>query len=164
MLVRVCIARTHVDGIEDAVIVEVSSVSPKQHVSTALDGVFLPAEVQIIVKARRHDPSPVRIETQGSQTLVTLSAQASGPAGVLGVAQVRQPTVVRVTCISSVHVFKHGSTQGHAGAAHPRHDARAAGVDVHVDRHVCTRSTKDLDAGPISATRNVGRPYIDALR
>ena len=113
---------------------------------------FLPFHVEVFVEACGHDPAPIRIETQRGQTLVTRAAKAPGPSGVFGAAKVRQPTVVGVAGVLAVHVFEHGSAQGHARAAHARHDACAAGVDVHVDRHVGARPSDDLHVGPFRAT------------
>ncbi|MGB2018155.1 MAG: hypothetical protein ACPHX2_06360, partial [Candidatus Poseidoniaceae archaeon] len=76
----------------------------------------------------------------------------------------RQPTVVCVARVFSVHVLKEGSAKRHAGAAHAGHDANAAGVHVHVDRNVRARASEDVHVGPFCPSRNAGRPDVDALR
>ena len=151
-LVRVCVAWTDVDGIEHTVVIKVGSIGPQEHVSATFHAVFLSFQVQVFIETSGHDPTPVRIETQGGQTLVTRAAEAPGPSGVFGAAKVRQPTVVGVAGVLTVHVFEHGSAQGHARAAHASHDARTAGVDVHIHGHVGAGPTDDLHVGPLRAT------------
>ena len=81
---RVCIARAHVDGIEDTVVVKVGRIGPEEHVPTAFHAVFLSVDVQVLVETCGHHPSPVGIEAQGRQALIARSGKASRPPCVLG--------------------------------------------------------------------------------